>query len=136
MTDIPVPLVPEMIHRPDAPTHMMRILPAGRRVTVRMDGRELAASDGALRVIEIGRDVHDPILYLPRADVSAPLEATAKSTHCPLKGDTTYYDLGGDPAASEIAWSYTRPLPFAVGLKDFVAFDPSRVSVEEGPLEG
>lgn len=131
MTDLPVPLVPDMIHRPEAPAHMMRVKPAGRRVTVRLGEDVLAVSDSALRVIEIGRDVYDPILYLPRADVSARLGEAARTTHCPLKGDTTYFDIASAP---EIAWSYTRPLPFADGLRDHVAFDPARVTIEEGPL--
>ncbi len=131
MTDLAVPLVPDMIHRPGAPAHMMRIKPAGRRVTVRLGDAVLGSSDAALRVIEIGRDVYDPILYLPRADVSVALVETARTTHCPLKGDTSYYDVEG---AREIAWSYTRPLPFARALEDHVAFDPARVTAEEGPL--
>ena len=134
MTDLPVPLVPEMIHRPGEPSHMMRVKSAGRRVAVRFRGREIAASDRALRVMEIARDVYDPVLYLPLDDVSAPLAKTGRSTHCPLKGDTTYYDLADDPEGTEIGWSYTRPLPIATVLEGYIAFDPARVSVEEGPL--
>ena len=127
-----VPLVPGMIHRPEAPRHMMRIKPAERRVRVRLGQRTLAESTRALRLIEIGRDVADPVLYLPLEDVVATLAESGRSTHCPLKGDTTYFDLA-DGTADAIGWSYTRPLPFAAELAGHIAFDAARVTFESAP---
>lgn len=130
---LPTPLVPEMIHRPDAPGHMMRIKPAARLVRVRVGGATVAESRRALQVIEIGRDVADPVLYLPLEDVAATLVESERTTHCPLKGDTTYFDLA-DGAADGIGWSYTRPLPFAEALAGHIAFDASRATFESAPL--
>lgn len=129
---LPVPLVPEMIHRPDAPGHMMRIKPLARRIRVRVGGETIAESESALQLIEIGRDVADPVLYLPFDDVTAKLVESARTTHCPLKGDTTYFDLAGG-GADEIGWSYTSPLPFAEALAGHIAFDASRASFESAP---
>ena len=125
MATLDTPLVDGMIHRPDAPAHMMRLRPAGREVIVRLGGREIARSRDAAILVKIGRDVHDPAYYLPMGDVAG-LIATERSTHCPLKGDTTYYDLapsGKGEGAAEIAWSYTAPLEWAEGLRGLVAFD-------------
>ena len=130
---LPVPLVPDMVHRPDAPGHMMRIKPLGRRLRVRLGDETIAETRRALTLIEIGRDVADPVLYVPRGDVVVDLVENARTTHCPLKGDTTYFDLASG-AADEISWSYTRPLPFAEALTDHVAFDASRVTFESAPL--
>lgn len=130
---LPVPLVPEMIHRPDAPSHMMRVKPLERLVRVRIGGETIAESRDTLQLVEIGRDLADPVLYFPRGDVTAELVENARTTHCPLKGDTTYFDLA-DGAGEEIAWSYTDPLPFASALRDHVAFDASRVTFESAPL--
>ena len=141
MATLNTPLVDGMIHRPDAPAHMMRVRPAGREVIVRLatgegGGREIARSRDAVIVQEIGRDVYDPAYYLPFADVRG-LVATDRTTHCPLKGDTTYYDLapsGDADGVGEIAWSYTDPLEWAEALDTLVAFDPAKVSIETAPL--
>ena len=149
MPTLETPLVEGMIHRPDAPAHMMRLRPAGREVIVRLatrdgagkgagkgEGEEIARSRDAMVLIEIGRDVHDPAYYLPLAD-AAGLVATDRTTHCPLKGDTTYYDLAPSDArgaVAEIAWSYADPLEWARDLRGLVAFDPARVGIETAPL--
>ena len=127
------PLVPDMIHRPGVPAHMMRIKPLERRVRVRVGGEIVAESRRALQLIEIGRDVADPVLYLPREDVSAALADNARTSHCPLKGDTSYFDLANGEA-DEIAWSYTHPLPFATALEGHLAFDASRATFESAPV--
>ena len=135
---LPVPLVDGMIHRTDAPAHMMRVAPAKRRVSVSVNGVTLATSDAALRLVEIGRDLYPPMYYLPLEDVSATLVATDKSTHCPLKGDTTYRDWrpdGDAPAVKDIGWVYDDPLPHAAELAGHVAFDPTRATIVDAPLE-
>ena len=135
-TPLTTPLVEGMIHRPDEPAHMMRIKPAHREVIVRFGPREIARSRRAMLVLEIGRDAYDPTYYVPLPDTSG-LVATDRTTHCPLKGDTTYYDLAagdGREGAEGIAWSYSRPLEWAIELRGLVAFDPRRVGVETAPL--
>ena len=135
-----ITFVTKGIHRPDEPRHFMRLKPVMGGVRISRGGQELARSGKALRVLEAGRDLYDPVVYLPREDVSASLrEVEGKSTHCPLKGDTAYFDLmaaDGSIAERNIAWSYTKPLSFAMELKDLIAFDPAKVSVmEQGPSD-
>jgi uncharacterized protein (DUF427 family) len=134
-----VTLARETIHNPDEPRHFMRIKPVTGRVRILRDGRVLAESARALRVLEAGRDLYDPVLYLPAADVRAKLSLIEKRTYCPLKGHASYFDLVSDEGrvdVPEIAWSYRETLDCAVALKDLVAFDASRVVIEESPAPG
>lgn len=131
ITDQDVPLYPGAIHRPDDASHFMRIKPVERQVFVAANGRELARTTRAVRVLEAGRDLYDPVLYLPREDVSVPLApASQAATHCPLKGEASYWAL--DEGERWIAWSYDAPKPWAEALQGFVAFDAGQVQVTEG----
>ena len=131
-----VTLARDTIHNPDEPRHFMRIKPVKGRVRVLLDGQVLAESTRALRVLEAGRDLYDPVLYLPADDVRVRLSPAEKRTFCPLKGHATYLDLvvgEGRVEVPEIAWSYRDTFDFAAALTGLVAFDATRVAVEEHP---
>ena len=131
-----VTLSQETIHNPKEPRHFMRIKPVAGRVRILRNGQVLAESDRALRLIEAGKDIYDPTIYLPAGDIQAKLEATDKKTFCPLKGHAIYFDLlsdKGDTEVAEVAWSYQDTFDFAAQLKDYVAFYGTRVVVEEHP---
>ena len=81
------------IHNPKEIRHFMRIRPVSRRVRVRLGDVLLAESTNARRLTEVGRDVYDPAFYLPRKDVRITLQRVDKQTHCPLKGDASYFDV-------------------------------------------
>lgn len=56
---------------------LLRLKPAGRRARVLRDGEVVADTADALRVIEVGRDLYDPMLHLPMADIgTGPIAAT------------------------------------------------------------
>ena len=62
--------------------------------------------------------------YFPAGDVVVGrLEGNDTHTHCPWKGDASYYDVVVDgvrnPAA---AWYYPDPMAAAEPLRDYVAF--------------
>ena len=122
----------ETIHNPDDPRHFMRVKPIPGTVRIFCGGRVLAESNAALRVTEVAGDVLDPMIYFPSEDVRAALEAVeGKTTHCPLKGDASYFALEG---AQPIAWSYGAPFGFANQIAGYIAFYPDEVIVEEtGP---
>ena len=129
-----ITLVQNAVHNPDEPRHFMRVVPAGRRITASIGEHTIADSEAAVVVKEVGRDIYDPVVYFPRDDVRmdalAPID---KSTYCPLKGSTEYFDIdaGGEPLA-EAAWSYVE-MRLGDELKDLVAFDTRRVRV--GPAD-
>lgn len=121
-------MIDTTIRNPGNDAHSARIKPVGRLVRVRRGDALLAQSERAVRVMETGRDIYDPVIYLPQADLQAVLTPVeGKSTHCPLKGDAAYFTHSG----TEIAWTYDRPLDGAPMLKGLVAFDPEKVAVEE-----
>lgn len=62
------------IHNPGNNAHFMRVKPVGATVRVSRGDALLAETKGALRVLETGRDVYDPVLYIPETDVVGPLE--------------------------------------------------------------
>jgi len=129
----PVTLVKNAIHNPSDARHFMRISESGYLVTASVGGVEIARSRRTRKVKEVGRDIYDPVLYFPREDVDmARLARSDRTTHCPLKGDTTYFDL--DAAGERLpdaAWSYTRTLDLAADLRDRIAFDARLVQVTE-----
>lgn len=133
-----VTLCTETIHNPNEPRHFMRLKPAGRSVTVHWNGHLLASTSNALRCLEVGKDLYDPVLYIPWDDVRAPLtQRTDVSTHCPVKGDAVYFDLMEDTGGAlidKIGWSYPDPVKDAGDLAGRIAFDTSKVTIVEAPL--
>ena len=130
-----ITLVEGAIHNPAEPRHFMEFRWSERRCVATLDGHELARSARTLKLCEVGRHVYDPVLYFPLDDVHLEsLKVTDKTTHCPLKGDTCYYDYiddGGAIRAADVAWRYVKPFDFAAVLADYIAFDPARVEIRE-----
>ena len=132
-----ITMVRDAIHNPREPRHFMRLKPVASRVRVLRAGRLLAETKNALRVLEVGKDIYDPVLYLPPADILCQLNETQTTSHCPLKGDAAYFSLMDENGAVEerdIAWSYPAPLAFARNLAGLIAFYGDRVALEESPL--
>jgi len=124
------------IRRPDAPNHFMVLKPINKRVVVRLsDGSKLAETMDAMRVLEAGKTLYDPIVYLPMKDILVPLTKQVNKTHCPLKGDASYFSLENrHETLSDLAWSYEQPFDFSQDIKGLIAFYPNRVIIEEHPL--
>jgi uncharacterized protein (DUF427 family) len=113
------------------PDHPITIAPNPKRVVVTFDGRAVADSTHALSLREAS---YPAVQYIPRADVDMSLlERTTHSTHCPFKGDASYYSLRSAGKQVENAvWTYESPFPAVAQIKDCVAFYPNRVdSIEE-----
>ncbi len=92
-----------------------------RRVRTTFAGETVVDSRRAKLLHEGG---HLPVYYFPMADVRMDLlEATDHSTHCPYKGDASYWTLRvADRVAENAAWSYPEPLEGAPPLAGFLAF--------------
>ncbi len=125
----------DAIRRPDAPDHFMVLKPIGKRVVVRLPGGpKLADTIKAIRLMEAGRTLYDPVVYLPMDDVSVPLTRQENSTFCPLKGDASYFSLeNGEDGPSDLAWTYDAPFDFSQEIKGLIAFYPDKVIIEEHP---
>ena len=103
-----------------------RVEPAGRRVRIELDGRVVAESDRALRVLETS---HPPAYYVPAADFApGALEASPKSSFCEFKGRAEYFTLvAGRRRADDAGWGYPNPSPGYEELKDHVSVYAARV---------
>ena len=105
----------------------MYLEPSPKRIRVELFGETVADSVRAMLLLESG--VH-PIYYLPPQDLRTDLlEPTEHHTHCPKKGDASYYSVRvGDRVAENVAWYYPEPLDHAPdGLAGLVAFYLDRV---------
>jgi uncharacterized protein (DUF427 family) len=103
-----------------------RLEPVGRRVRIVLGGETIADTDDALRVLETS---HPPTIYVPPAAfVPGALHDAAGSSFCEWKGVARYHDLhGGGTVAPRAGWSYPRPTPGFVDLRDHVSVYPSRM---------
>ncbi|HEX3957156.1 MAG TPA: DUF427 domain-containing protein [Trebonia sp.] len=99
----------------------VRTEPNHRRVRVFFGGQAVADSSRTIYLFETG---HLPVYYFPREDVRFDLlEPTSHHTHCPWKGDASYYDVvAGGRRAENAVWAYPAPIDSLPELKDFVAF--------------
>jgi uncharacterized protein (DUF427 family) len=96
---------------------------ADKRVRVTVNGEAIADSRGA---IELKEGSYPVAYYFPRQDVKMErLERTSHSTHCPFKGDASYYSIVNGPANA--VWSYERPYDEMLDIKDLLAFYPDKV---------
>lgn len=117
------------IHNPSNPRHFMQLDPVRQQLRIRFGDLLIAESDRAMRLLEVGKRAYAPQYYIPREDIRVVLNRTDKSTHCPLKGDASYFTVEAVPGMDEIGWAYEAPFDFATELSDLVAFDLRRVSI-------
>lgn len=109
----------------------IKIREAGGVWSVRAGGAILGETKNAL---ELSEGSYDPVIYFPREDIAmAFLEGSEKSTHCPHKGDASYYSIVTKSTVLEDrVWSYEDPLPGMEAIKGHLAFYISdQVTVEQ-----
>jgi uncharacterized protein (DUF427 family) len=65
-----------------------------------------------------------PVYYFPQEDVRMDLlEESDHTTHCPFKGDASYWSVRvGGRVAEKAVWSYPEPIDSAPPLAGFLAF--------------
>jgi uncharacterized protein (DUF427 family) len=120
--------------------HYFDLSEPDNRVVIKHNATVLADTTGAKLLKERAKrmGILDPTFYLPREDVNMEyLEPVPDySTHCPIKGDTTYFDVIVDGDKLEkTAWSYDKPLVDSEPIRDYIAFDSAKVTVETHPTE-
>ncbi len=103
----------------------MKIGPAGVRVRITFNGEVIADSRDALR-LEEGK--YAPVYYVPRKDVKMErLIRTSHTSHCPHKGDATYYSICNGQTARNAVWSYEQPIEAVAAIREHLAFYPDKV---------
>lgn len=106
--------------------HRIEIAPNRRRVRVIHFGVTVADTQAALTLSETGLP---DVFYFPSADVNmARLERSTHTSHCPHKGDASYFHLRTENGVVENAvWSYETPFEAVQQIRGYLAFYASRV---------
>lgn len=70
--------------------------------------------------------------YFPPESVNKGFfEESATTTHCPWKGDASYYTVNVEgEELRDAAWYYPQPKEAAANIKDHVAFYGNKVDIE------
>ncbi len=115
--------------QPDT-NHPIRIVPHPARIRVLWKGHIIADTTDALMLYEAS---YSGVRYVPRTDVDMTLlTKSSLKTHCPYKGDASYFSLLSDGATAENAiWSYETPFPAVSNIARYLAFDPEKVEFVE-----
>lgn len=118
----------EVFTHPRSPYSRVDILASSRHVEIQIDGVTVADSHQPRLLFETGLPTR---YYLPLVDVRLDLlRASATITHCPYKGDATYWSVDtGSSVATDVAWTYRTPLFESSKAAGLVAFFNERVDV-------
>lgn len=109
----------------------IKVRPAVGTWVVRAGGAVLGESTGAL---ELSEGDYPAVIYFPRSDIAMDfLDTSEKSTHCPHKGDASYFSIvTKSTVLKDVAWSYENPNEGVADIKDHLAFYTSdQVAVEK-----
>lgn len=112
------------------PDHPITLEPAKNRWRAFFEGHVIADTNDALILHEASLA---PVVYFPREDVAMEyMGRTDRSSHCPYKGDASYFTLRMDTRIEDnVAWSYETPFPGVGQIRERIAFYPDRVEVYE-----
>ncbi|MFE3592376.1 DUF427 domain-containing protein [Streptomyces niveus] len=102
--------------------HTITVEQGDTHVRVVRDGQVVAESRRPLLLRETGLPVR---YYLPPQDVRTELLSPSDTTtHCPFKGDASYWSL---PDASDLVWAYPEPKDEVAEIKDHFCFYETEV---------
>ena len=110
--------------------HHITIDESGASVKITFAGKNVVDTKAALILRE---GSIPPVYYVPRNDVRMDLlKATERLTHCPFKGDASYWTVvAGDKVAENAVWSYQQPFDQVAAIKDHLAFYVDRMDAFE-----
>ncbi len=103
------------------PAHTIELEPHTGTVEILWNGKVIAESNQAMKLME---RKHDAVFYFPKDDVRDDLmDRTYHATHCPYKGDASYWTLqDGTDVADNAVWAYESPIEALSGIKGLIAF--------------
>jgi len=106
-----------------------------RKLTLKYKGETIAKTSNALILKEVAKTVYDPVFYVPKEDVTVNIvKEPNRNSHCPIKGDATYWNLQKSPTDEYFAWSYEEVLPRAKKIEGYIAFNPAHISIISEPV--
>ncbi len=103
------------------PDHKDDVEPVGVLAEVEYGGEVIAESSQPRLLTE---DRHEDVYYFPQEDVRMELLVpTDRSTHCPYKGDASYWTLrAGGRELQNGAWAYLDPMEERPEIRGYIAF--------------
>ena len=103
------------------PAYRVDLVPTAKRLRASFGGETLFDTQGAVVCCETG---HIAVYYIPRDDVRMELlEKTTHHTHCPFKGEASYYTVNaGGRTAENAVWSYEKPYDECAGIAGWLSF--------------
>ncbi len=116
--------------------HVADLYPYKVRVQIR--GRTVAETTQAIVLKEVGKSVYHPSFYVPAEDVDGTAfeKEAGFSTHCPIKGEASYWRYTGDEDGIErAAWSYDAPLEYSAMIAGHLGFDQRYATIEISPVD-
>ncbi|MBZ9894900.1 MULTISPECIES: DUF427 domain-containing protein [unclassified Mesorhizobium] len=114
------------------PDKVITVEPYKGTVTVRAGDTVIASSTNAKVLTEAP---YPAAFYIPFADIDFnKLSGTQSSTHCPYKGDASYWSvLPAAEAGKDAMWAYEQPFDEMAEIRNHGAFYASKVSIEAKP---
>jgi uncharacterized protein (DUF427 family) len=113
------------------PDHPITVTPTAGRVVVRRGEYVVADTRRALTLQE---STYPAVQYVPREDADPTLlERTEHSTHCPYKGDASYFTIAAGDRAENVEWSYEQPHEAVAQIREHLAFYPDQVEITVEP---
>ncbi len=99
---------------------------SGKHIQVVFNGVTIADTRRAKRVLETS---HPPVYYIPREDIRDEVIISAPhSSFCEFKGRAGYATLAvGGKRMENAGWFYADPTPEFAGIKNYIAFYPSKM---------
>jgi len=118
----------EVFVHPRDPYSRVDTVHSSRRVRVEVDGQVVAETDRPVLLYETGLPTR---YYIPKLDVRMDLlQPTSTVTHCPYKGDASYWTLRlGGKAYEDFVWSYPRPIPEIPKIENLLCFYNEKVDL-------
>jgi len=112
------------------PDHPITITHNPKRVRVSVGDTVIAETTNALTLKEAK---YPAVQYVPREDARMELlKRTDRVTHCPYKGDASYFSIVADDKVLENSiWTYETPFPAMAEISGHLAFYPDKVKIEE-----
>lgn len=106
----------------ESPAHRIMLQDYPLRLRAMVGDRVVLDSTRVKLLHETGQSIRP---YAPLEDFHpAALERTVTRTHCPFKGDASYWSVSsGDRVVADAIWAYESPLPAAPWLSGLAALD-------------
>ena len=110
--------------------HAIAVTPHRGRVVVSFAGRTVVDTT---RALDLAEGSLRPVIYVPREDADmAAFVPTERHTHCPFKGEASYFTLRAEGREAQNAvWSYETPLPGVAAIAGHLAFYPDAVEIRQ-----